>query len=253
MDNGEYLRNGYYPPAYTAWEREAMGWFTIDTLKADADVELLPIDAGGKAYRIMNDNDNSNKEYFILENIQYYKWNGGQYGKGLLVNHVAYDNSAFSLSSNSVNDVLGKPKMTIVPADGILASSYNIGKAKSWATGTSGITTKTDYNNQHAGDPFPGTANVTELNDTLDFPNFQVYTGSKLNKALSNIEETSGVITFKYIHNFEDYVTDINIITTETGISDERIYTIDGQFVGTKQENLPKGIYIRNKKKIIIP
>ena len=253
MDNGEYLRNGYYPPAYTAWEREAMGWFTIDTLQSSADIEMIPIDAGGKAYRIMNDNDASGKEYFILENIQYYQWNGGHFGKGLVVNHVSYDSNAFSLTSNSVNDVVGKPKMTIVPADGILGSSYKIGKTASWATAADGKATQADYNSQHAGDPFPGTTNATELNDTLNFTNFKVYKGTKINKALANIQENSGVISFKYIHDFDDHVTGINSITNQTTVSDGRIYTIDGRFVGTKLENLPKGIYIQNKKKVIVP
>ena len=143
--------------------------------------------------------------------------------------------------------------MTIVPADGILGSSYKIVKTASWATAADGKATQADYNSQHAGDPFPGTTNTTELNDTLNFTNFKVYTGAKLNKALANIQENSGVISFKYIHDFDDHVTGINTITNQTTVSDGRIYTIDGRFVGTKLENLPKGIYIQNKKKVIVP
>lgn len=252
MDNGEYLNNGYFPPAYTAWEREAMGWFTIDTLLADAEIELLPIDAGGKAYRIMNDNDNTKKEYFILENIQNYQWNGGHYGHGMTINHVAYDNAAFATTSNSVNDVVGKPRMTIVPADGVLGTSYLIGESASWATAADGITTRADYNNQHGGDPFPGTSDMTEANDTMGLVNFQVYTGEKLNKALMDIQENNGIITFKYIHDFEDYLTAINTITTQPNISDGKIFSIDGRLVGINKENLPKGIYIQNGKKIVI-
>ena len=252
MDNGEYLQNGYCPTAYTAWEREAMGWMTIETLTADADLEILPIDAEGKAYKITNDNDASGKEYFIIENIQKYMWNSLQYGTGLTMYHVKYDDS-FLLKNNSVNDTKGKPKMAIVPADGVLGSSYNIGKVVPWGTGEGGKATRADYYTQHGGDPFPGTSNLTEANDTLGLVNFQVYTGEKLNKALMNIQENSGVVTLKYIHNFEDYLTDINAITTQPTIHDGKIFTIDGRLVGTNKENLPKGIYIQNRKKIIIP
>ena len=31
MDNGIYMYDGYSPTAYTAWEREKMGWITIET------------------------------------------------------------------------------------------------------------------------------------------------------------------------------------------------------------------------------
>ena len=59
MDNGIYGDNGFTPPAYTAWEREAMGWMTIDTLKTAQQVKLENIDKGGKAYRIMSDANSS--------------------------------------------------------------------------------------------------------------------------------------------------------------------------------------------------
>ena len=38
---------------------------------------------------------------------------------------------------------------------------------------------------------------------------------------------------------------------TEMGRYDNRIYLLDGRYVGTTDANLPKGIYIRNGKKYI--
>lgn len=257
MDNGEYLRNGYWPTPYTAWEREAMGWMTIETLNTDAELEILPIDdANGKAYRIINDNDATQKEYFIIENIQNRAWNSGQYGHGLIVYHVNYDANTFSLNSNSVNDVLGKPKMAIVPADGTVASSYNIGKSMPWATASNRIATKTDYNNQHLGDPFPGANAVSTLCDTTQTVNFQVYNGEKLNKALVNIQEDGGKITLSYIHDFNTYVTSISPVEMskdQTRKDHMHIFAIDGRYAGNNRETLPKGIYIMNKKKIVVP
>ena len=128
MDNGIYGDNGFTPPAYTAWEREAMGWMTIDTLKNAQQVKLENIDKGGKAYRIMNDANGSGQEYYIVQNIQQYKWNAKTRGVGMLVYHVNYDADDFGIfgitGSNRVNTVIGKPRMTVIPADNRLVSSY---------------------------------------------------------------------------------------------------------------------------------
>ena len=240
MDSGNYQANGCAPTAYTAWEREAMGWIEIPTLTTDTLLEIRPIDYDGMAYRIPNDSDATGNEYFIIENIQQRGLNYRQRGHGLLVYHVNYNSTAFSLSSNSVNNVKGKPRMTIVPADGLLFAQYNI----------DGVNVKNaDFYNQLAGDPFPGTSNVTELNDTMQIVNFQVYNGEKLNKALTEIEETDGVIKLKFINDFGVYtgIHDITAITSD----DDRIYSIDGRYMGTNLNILPKGLYIRNGKKAI--
>lgn len=240
MDSGNYQANGCAPTAYTAWEREAMGWIEIPTLTTDTLLEISPIDYDGMAYRIPNDSDATGNEYFIIENIQQRGLNYRQRGHGLLVYHVNYNSTAFSLSSNSVNNVKGKPRMTIVPADGLLFAQYNI----------DGVNVKNaDFYNQLAGDPFPGTSNVTELNDTMQIVNFQVYNGEKLNKALTEIEETDGVIKLKFINDFGVYtgIHDITAITSD----DDRIYSIDGRYMGTNLNILPKGLYIRNGKKAI--
>ena len=241
MDSGNYQANGCAPTAYTAWEREAMGWIEIPTLTTDTLLEIKPIDYDGMAYRIPNDSDATGNEYFIIENIQQKGLNYRQRGHGLLVYHVNYNSTAFSLSSNSVNNVKGKPRMTVVPADGLLFAQYNI----------DGVNVKNaDFYNQLAGDPFPGSMNVTELNDTMQIVNFQVYNGEKLNKALSEIVENNGVITLKLIHDFDVFTGILDI--TKTFINDDnRIYSIDGRYVGTDLDILPKGLYIRNGRKTI--
>lgn len=132
MDGGEYCYNlGYSPVAYTAWEREAMGWFEIDTLTEPTTIKnLASVEAGGKAYRIMNDADETGHEYYILENIQRGGWNSyignstGGYAHGLMITHVNYDATAFNISSNTVNNIKGKPRMTVLPASGSLVSAY---------------------------------------------------------------------------------------------------------------------------------
>ncbi len=242
MDSGNYLSNGYTPCALNAWEREAFGWKDIAPLEVGGEVEMKSIDDGGEAYRIYNSVDSN--EYYVLENIQPIGLNSYQKGHGLIVTHVEYDKSSFSLSSNTPNNIKGHPRMTVVPADGLLFAQYNVGKT------IDGKTIKNaDFYAQLAGDPYPGTANVTCLNDTMGIVNFQVYNGKKLNKALADITESKeGVVKFTFIENFDDHLSGIRGIAMEPRKNDGRIFTLDGREVhGT----LPHGIYIQNGKKIV--
>ena len=213
MDNGEYVRNGYCPTAYTAWEREAMGWMTIEELTDSGDVELVNIDRGGKAYRIRNENHPN--EYFIIQNIQLDRWNSCQMGHGMIVFHVDYDQTIFN--NNKVNDIPGIPRMSIVPADGKVLSSYNVDNV---------TITSRDYYTELAGDPFPGTSNVTQLDETMDLPNFQVHYGETINKAFHNITETDGVVRFKFIN---DFASSIQIEPTDIAQLDSAIYVEKAQ------------------------
>ena len=97
MDAGEYTANGYRPTAYTAWERERLGWMEIGTLTGPSNVELKSLDEGGAAFRIYNDKDETGHEYYIVENVQNNGWNKNLFGNGLMVTHVDYLSSQFSL------------------------------------------------------------------------------------------------------------------------------------------------------------
>lgn len=198
MDSGNYLINGYAPVAMTAWEREAMGWMSIGSLTEDSLLEIRSIDDGGAAYRIPNTKDRTGHEYYIIENIQNIRHNIYQKGHGLLVYHVEYDASAFSLSDNTVNNIKGHPRMTIVPADGKLFAQYNIGKT------INGVKiSNADFFSQLAGDPFPGTTGATAVNDTLGVTSFAAYVGTNSNIALENIRESDGVVSVEFYSDFK--------------------------------------------------
>lgn len=244
MDSGNYLSNGNAPAAFTAWEREALEWMEIPTLTEAGDLEIAPIDYDGTAYRIVNDNDETGNEYFIIENIQTRGYNQRQKGHGLLVYHVNYNAAAFSLASNSVNNQKGKPRMTVVPADGLLFAQYNI----------DGVNVKnSDFYEQLAGDPYPGSTMRTELNDTIGVVNFQVYNGDRLNKALDNITEVDGKIRLTFINDFQQHLDGIaEVVTTSDRASGhDFIYTLDGRIAGRDLMALPKGLYIRNGKLVV--
>lgn len=249
MDFGEYLANGYNPPAYTAWERETMGWMTIDTLENDQkNVSILPIDEGGKAYRFMNPNDKNKREYFLLENIQNKGWNSKQKGHGLLVYHVNYASDIVNVSDYP-NNVAGKPRMAVVPADGWLLSSYKVGVDINPKTGVE--YTNAEYYNNIAGDPFPGINNVYDLRYDMNLPNYKWQIGDpEVKHALLNIKENAnGEITF-------DFITDITDGISKTTIdlkADDAIYTLDGRKINMNDHmQLNKGIYIKNNKKFIV-
>ena len=285
MDSGTYVYNGYAPAAYTAWEREAFGWFTIDTLTEAGEYELLPIDNGGHAYRIMNDSDATGHEYYILENIQQEGWNYRQYAHGMIAIHVDYDSSAFSISNNTVNNTAGHPRMTVLAADGELTNTYS-------------LSSTTELRTTMGGDPFPGTSEVTELTDTSTvYP--IVYTGEGLGKPIYDISEdtSTGTVTFTFISKETtdegegddvddgddsddedgddsddsddgddsddsedgDDSDDSDDSDDESGISsvsvssreaDTTVYTLDGRAVGTSVEGLPGGVYIVNGHKV---
>lgn len=240
MDIGTYLVDGHIPNAYTAWEREFFGWMEIeDITDADAQViEMKAIDKGGKAYRIRNTNDESGNEYYVLENIQNYGWNTSQLGHGMLAMHVDYDANIFSLASNSVNNVLDHPRMTVLAADGVLLNYASVKDKETYNI----------FKEQAAGDPFPGTSEVTSLTDETTVKPI-IYTGANLNKPIYDIKETNGVITFKYL---DPTVTSIKDAIVEKKHKDNKIYTLDGRYIGTNADGLNKGIYIIGNKKVVI-
>ena len=243
MDSGCYLTNGYTPCTLTAWEREALGWSEIVPLEANGRLEAKTLDEGGSAYRIINPANSS--EYFVLENIQPIGVNTRVKGHGLLVTHVEYDPTIFL--NNNVNNDKEHPRMTVVPADGLLFTSFNVG-----TTIDGKYIDNAYYYNELAGDPFPGSHDVTALNDTMGIVNYKFYTeGDKTNKALANISESEdGVVTFDYIDDFEQYLLDIPAVVVPEDDTDA-IYSIDGRRVHGKLNELPRGFYIRQGRKMV--
>ena len=227
MDGGEYTDNGYTPTPYTPWEKEQMGWKTLSTITETPSKVTLQAD---EALKIPT---SYAKEYLILHNIQNKGWASKLPGHGMLVYRVNYELDNVN-SNDHVNDVLGTPGMTIVPADRELISSYSA-KTKE---------KRKAYMESYAGDPYPGSRNVQNIGQI-------VLNHSTLNKPLFYITEDSanGDITFEYLKDLT--AAGINDITTGQQIIDNRIYTLDGRYVGTDRDALPHGIYIQNRRKFI--
>lgn len=239
MDGGTGVRGGRVPASYLAWEREVMGWMNIDELKKDSSIEnLKSIDNGGKAYKIVNPN-NSN-EYIVLQSMQKGAWNqgwgDGTYGKGLLAYRVSYPFNKVNVFDYPNNEK-GKPRVIPIPADGKILAAANAG----------GSITK--YTQQLNGDLYPY--------NRIDYiSGFKMFNGSILEKSIVNIKENDGGDSNNNYVNFEfknglvpTGIQSLSIVERTT--SDNRIYTLDGRYVGTDASILPHGIYIQNNKKFV--
>lgn len=54
------------------------------------------------------------------------------------------------------------------------------------------------------------------------------------------------------INNVGDPAAGIGLVTVEGAKADNRVYTVDGQYVGKSLQNLNKGLYIQNGKKVVV-
>mgnify|MGYP003521026809 FL=1 len=265
MDAGEYTANGYRPTAYTAWERERLGWMEIGTLTGPSNVELKSLDEGGAAFRIYNDKDETGHEYYIVENVQNNGWNKNLFGNGLMVTHVDYLSSQFSLGGCKVNNTGGHPRMHVMAADGMFVPEYFLGStiedsyitflkehnADLVAKYGGQVFSIEDYKAEAAGDLFPGTSNATSLTDDSQPMKAWTYNGETMGKPITDItnDTEKGIVSFKFMGGGEP-VDGINEVTANK-TTDSRVYSISGTYMGNDINSLPKGIYIRNGKKVI--
>lgn len=216
MDNGENTQAGLYPIPYSAWEREYMGWSgNMKVLSEPSDVTLVPLMSGGEGLKIINDNDASGNEFYVLEALPSgieSGWYRHVKGSGMLITHINYKENLFK-GINYPNNTVGKPCITIIPADGYLPSSYRI---KTDITESYGeYLSQADYNEQLAGDPYPGSSEVTEFN------NYKAYTGT-IDKPITEITRRSAdySVTFKFMGG----TVGINNATADDVRSDGQAY-----------------------------
>lgn len=136
LDYGPYNNNGRTPPAYSAFERNALGWIELTEITAESDTVKVPeLNATNQAYCITNPNNPD--EFFLLENRVKTGWDRFLPGKGMLIWHVDFD--SYSWLSNAVNNNDSHLGVDLVEADG---------KAKK--------------SPRSAADAFPGSKDVTK-------------------------------------------------------------------------------------------
>lgn len=262
MDAGEYTLEGYRPTAYTAWERERMGWLDIEELTEATTLEIEPLNEEGssqqtgKAYRIRNDENED--EYYILENIQQRGWNQYVYGHGMTVMHVDYDDDWFQML-DMPNSEAGHPRMALIAADNLFIPVTYVDEVITEDVAQYSQTAIDKYLgdtitydvffNEFEGDPYPGTEGNTSLTDETT-PQAWVYTDAGvMGKPLTNIAESDeGTITVDFLKTEDTGITDITI----TEEADDDIYSIGGTYMGNDWNALRNGVYISGGKKKIV-
>ena len=119
MSGGSYNNAGYTPSAYTAYERNFCGWLDLIELTEGTEITDMPaITSEPVAYVIYNEGNRN--ECFFLENRQKEGWDSYQYGHGMMVFHMDYDENVWM--ANAPNDTKGHSRFMYVPADNKLGT-----------------------------------------------------------------------------------------------------------------------------------
>ncbi len=135
LDYGPYNNDGRTPPAYSSFERNAMGWINLTELTAGEGVkELDDLQTTNSAYCITN--PANEKEFYLLETRNQTGWDKYLPSQGMLIWHVDYNSSTWA--SNTVNNTKSHQGVDLIEADGVAVKQ-----------------------NRTAGDCFPGSAKVT--------------------------------------------------------------------------------------------
>ncbi len=172
MATGMYNGNHRNPPAYSAFERNFMGWMDYETLDANADIiSLEPLPSSNKAYKIPV--PGTKDEWFIIENRQQSnKWDAKLPYHGLLIWHIDYNWNAWN--SDAMNDNESHQRVDVVEAGNLKVTSYYDG-----------------FKSNHlVDDPYPGSQKVTS------FYGFKSWSGEDLGVKLYNIMEQNGRVCF---------------------------------------------------------
>lgn len=239
LDRGSYNNRSRTPPAYSSFERYALGWIEPIELE-EGEVELPNLFESNKAYLVPT---RRKAEYFLFENRQKIGFDTTVPGHGMLIWHIDYN--SYIWNSNNVNNNEEHQYVDIIEADDIQSS------------GTI------------EGDPFPGTSNITEFS-FLTSPSFVSWTKQAGPFRIYDISETEeGMIHFK-VEEFSmadvekvgvgDAGFQINGKTVSASENAVSIYDFRGGLITILENSsivLPSGGYIgvsgKKAEKFIIP
>lgn len=170
LDYGPYNNNGRTPPAYSIYERNAMGWIDPTYLGEEpVSITLGAITDTNEGCLIPTEKDT---EFFLIENRQQKGWDTYIPGHGMLVWHIDYVPNIFS--ANSVNNTKSHQYVDIIEAN---ANPNN-----------TNLTTMEGY-------PFPGSTMNTELGFATS-PSLKSWSGQTTGVEITDISEEDGIVTF---------------------------------------------------------
>ncbi len=178
MDAGNYLNDGRTPPVYSTYDRFYLGWLTPEEANTPSNLTLKPIYQGmtqpantyQQSYLLsatthnLVGNNPSPKEFFVLEYRKKTGWDAFLPAEGMLIWHIDYDQTAWD--NNEPNNYTGTSQT---------ANSH----MRVYLQPLSGSTST------------PGTA-FTSGSFTPT-----TWTGTNINRAITEISKTSDQVTFK--------------------------------------------------------
>lgn len=170
MDYGSYNNEGRTPPAYSAFERNAMGWINAKVLGKAENIALNDIKDSNEACIITTSKTN---EFFLLENRQQKGWDRYLPGHGMLIWHIDFDQETWN--NNTVNNSKIHQRVDIVEANNNDDGSVE--------------TTKEGWT-------WPGTSEKTRFT-TETTPALIDWSGYEIDVPITNIEEKDGIINFR--------------------------------------------------------
>lgn len=245
MSSGSYNGGGFVPCNYTAYERIYAGWTEPIVLEDHpASVKAMKSTQDyGRPFIIYNDKHKD--EFFTLENREQKGWDAALYGGGMMITHVDYDQTKWGV--NKVNDSASDhQRCTIFHADND-------------ADGTVLESIKNDL--------YPYMVSGRVMNDELtddSRPAAKLYNrnadGTKyMGKPVTAIRKNAdGTMSFDFMGGSEENILDnttkkegtaIKDIKADTRKADNRVYSIDGRYLGDDINALGKGLYIVGGKK----
>lgn len=245
MSSGSYNGGGFVPCNYTAYERIYAGWTEPIVLEDHpASVKAMKSTQDyGRPFIIYNDKHKD--EFYTLENREKKGWDAALYGGGMMITHVDYDQTKWGV--NKVNDSASDHQhCTIFHADND-------------ADGTVLESIKNDL--------YPYMVSGRVMNDELtddSRPAAKLYNrnadGTKyMGKPVTAIRKNAdGTMSFDFMGGSEENILDnttkkeetaIKDIKADTRKADNRVYSIDGRYLGDDINALEKGLYIVGGKK----
>lgn len=169
MSGGSYLNNSRTPAGLSIWERYRLGFAEPENItEMKPGYRLEPLNTSNTGYYIQSPNDN---ELFMIENRQNTGWDTYLPGHGMLVARVEYDENQWW--NNTINADASHMYYEILRAGNAVGAN--------------------------ASDPFPGTGQVTALNN-LTTPSLKTWDGQDCAFGIGNIGENNGIITFDIVN-----------------------------------------------------
>lgn len=269
MDAGEYTYDGYCPTPYTPWQKMLMGWATPITLDGTqaGQYTLEPYDLASKAYKIeadvnednfrINENYSSTElsdkkkkelkerakgEFLLLQNIRNEGWYKHLLGYGLLVWRIDYGDIDQVHLMDSPNNTIGIPRVTIVPADGLIINQANVGNKKY---------TIDEYWENCANDPFPAYGIGKDGSDINSLTEVKFNWSTMTTRPLYNIakDEATGIVSFDYLKDFKATGIENTLLDKDATSTPTEYFDLEGRKIATP---LKGHLYITNKGKKVI-